>query len=61
MFDLEGLSSTTTALSADDPFYAYTYIRNAAGTALERLQYVSAAAAPLVVTFTSSNPAGVGG
>ena len=57
VFYLGGLPGTTTTLSADSPFYASTGIRNDDGTAWERAQVVSAAAPPLVVTFSSSNTA----
>ena len=58
VFTLNGLPASTTSLSANDPFYAYAYILNTAGTALQTPQEVSAEGA-LAVTFTSSN-SGVG-
>ena len=58
VFVLSGLADSTTSLSANDPFYAYAYILNAAGTAVQTTQEVSAVGA-LAVTFTSSD-GGVG-
>jgi hypothetical protein len=58
VFVLSNLVDSTTSQSANDPFWAYAYILNAAGTAIQTNQEVSAEGV-LPVTFTSSD-AGVG-
>jgi hypothetical protein len=56
VLQIQNLPTTTTTLSADTEFLVYTYILNANGTTLSRLQNVSAEGL-LPVTFTSSNAA----
>ena len=54
-FKFADLASTTTATANDDPFYVSFWSVNPFTDEPEQNQYVSAEA-PLVVTFTSSNP-----
>jgi hypothetical protein len=55
-YNIVNLTTPTTTLSADNDFYVYTGVLNAAGTSFQQYQVVSGEGT-LPVTFTSSNPA----
>jgi len=56
VFQMNGLTTPTTTLAADDDFYVQAGVLNLAGTSIQQWQNVSGEGA-LPVTFTSSNPA----
>ena len=56
VLQINGLTTPTTTLAADDDFYVQAGVPNLAGTSIQQWQNVSGEG-PLPVTFTSSNPA----